>query len=125
MRSIVPTTQELALSQFEEFWKAYPTGRKVTKSSAKSKWLAIFDTPTKCRHLFPKVMESLETHKKTVQWEDPKFIPLMSTWLNQERWNKEFHPKEFTKSNGQVKSGHVDGYLERMKEERDKKRIEY
>lgn len=34
------------------------------------------------------MLTALEQHKRSEQWQTPKLIPLMTTWLNQERWNQ-------------------------------------
>lgn len=73
----------LSIDQFEKFWKEYP--RKIGKKKSKEKFLKL--KPDNI--LFRKIMESLELHKKTIQWQDIQYIPHAITWLNQERWNDE------------------------------------
>lgn len=72
-------------AMFEEFWKAYPQCfRKVNKKGSKVKFLNIKNL----KELFPTIMRSLEIQKQSKQWneQDGKFIPLPTTWINEERW---------------------------------------
>jgi len=32
------------------------------------------------------MLHALEQHKRSVQWQTPRFIPAITTWLNEERW---------------------------------------
>ena len=72
--SVVPIKPD----NFEAFWKAYP--RKTNKGFART----VFAKINPDRELFAKIMAAVEKHK--AKWEDPKFIPHPSTWLNGERW---------------------------------------
>lgn len=65
--------------EFEEFWSSYP--RKLGKKKARDKYLII----DKSKHL--QIMKALTVHIKN--WDDPKFIPHPTTWLNGERWEDE------------------------------------
>lgn len=72
-------------AMFEQFWKAYPQCfRKVNKKGSKVKFLNIKNL----KELFPTIMKSLEIQKRSKQWneQDGKFIPLPTTWINEERW---------------------------------------
>ena len=68
-------------STFDLFWEEYP--RKVSKKKAKQMWI----TASLGEKHFETIMSSLE--KQKAQWNDPKYIPHPTTWLNQERWNDE------------------------------------
>ena len=35
------------------------------------------------------LLAALEQQRQSEQWQTPKLIPLMTTWLNQERWRQE------------------------------------
>ena len=37
--------------------------------------------------MFQKMLSALVDQKRSEQWQNPKFIPHASTWLNGERWN--------------------------------------
>jgi len=69
--------------QFETFWKAYP--RKQAKAKAKQIWLKI----KPAGELLEKILDAIEQQRKSEQWQDARFIPLPTTWLNQERWGDE------------------------------------
>ena len=38
------------------------------------------------------LMAALENHKASGQWQDPKLVPGMDTWLNEERWRQQLEP---------------------------------
>ena len=65
---------------FLRYWDAYP--RKTGKGEAWKSWqVKTRKVPTDV------IIESVERHKKG-KWkgQDPKYIPLPATWLNQRRW---------------------------------------
>ena len=66
---------------FERFWSAYP--RKTNKKKAKDAFIR------KCTDeiMFQKMLSSLVDQKQSDQWQNPRFIPHASTWINGERWN--------------------------------------
>lgn len=73
-------------AMFEEFWKAYPQCfRKTNKKGSRVKFLAIKNL----KEIFPDIMRSLELQKRSEQWreKDGKYIPMPTTWINEERWN--------------------------------------
>ena len=73
---------------FDQFWSAYP--RKVGKKAAMTRFGKIDPA------LHEALMTSLEVQKKSQQWQDERFIPHPTTWLNGERWNDEIVVKEET-----------------------------
>jgi len=88
-----PKKKELtsADADFEAFRQAYPASRRVGGKAAKTAWAnAMCVNPA--RHPLSRagriaeIMPALEQHKRSEQWQTPKLIPLMTTWLNQERW---------------------------------------
>lgn len=70
---------------FAEFWKAYP--RKDDKKRAYAKFKAIKNI----EKVFPDIMADVEAKKLSDQWNEKggKYIPMPSTYLNNERWNDE------------------------------------
>lgn len=70
---------------FKEFWSAYP--RKDDKKRA---WLK-FKSIKNLKEVFPDIMADVENKKKSEQWNKNggQFIPMPSTYLNNERWNDE------------------------------------
>lgn len=77
-----PPTMETA--DFQTFSAAYPASRRVGGKIARK---AFHDSGIG-RHgeSLASVLLTLEQHKRSEQWQTPKLIPLMTTWLNQERW---------------------------------------
>jgi hypothetical protein len=66
---------------FEQFVDAYPPSRR--KGGAKAREVfheALGKAP------FLTLMVALAQHKRSIQWQNPRFIPSMITWLEQERW---------------------------------------
>ena len=75
------TLTKETLAHFETFWKCYP--RHIAKPVARKSFLKIKPDLA----LLEKMLSAIEFQKKN--WDDPKYIPHPSTWLNQERWNDE------------------------------------
>ena len=67
---------------FEKFWQRYP--KKRAKKPAYKAWCKLKLT----RGLFTEIMQALQQHKRSEQWQrdNGRFIPLPTTWINQERW---------------------------------------
>ena len=79
----IKTNIKQYIDHFNKFWVAYP--KKVSKTTAEKsfKKLKVDD------ELLIKMIDSLEVHKQSKQWQDRQFIPNPSTWLNQRRWEDE------------------------------------
>ena len=73
---------------FNEFWKAYP--RKDNKKTAFTRFKKIKNL----KNEFPNIMNTLELFKQSKQWQDLQYVPMASTWLNQERWKDETLPQQ-------------------------------
>ena len=74
---------------FDRFWQLYPKGRRVGKLAAWREWT---------RQVKPLLAEDvLDALKRQVEGghfpEEPRFIPLPTTWLHQGRWEDEITPK--------------------------------
>ena len=67
---------------FEDIWKKYPV--KKAKGSAKTSWSKAIKKIQQ-KELIDKLIDYIES----VRTKDKKFIPHLSTWLNQERWDDE------------------------------------
>lgn len=72
----------VSLGEFAKVWAGYP--RKVGKGSAEAAW-------AKARKLadYETIAGPLRAHVRAMAGKDPKFIPHLSTWLNQRRWEDE------------------------------------
>ena len=65
---------------FDRFWEAYP--RKLDKRRAFRAWKkAGLD-----RCDLPDILTALERWKRCDQWQDDRYIPHPTTWLNNRRW---------------------------------------
>ncbi|MGB0145000.1 MAG: hypothetical protein ACPGAP_09530, partial [Akkermansiaceae bacterium] len=64
---------------FLKFWEVYP--RKKGKKDAFRAWpRAIEETDLET------ILKAVESQTRSKQWQEPKYIPHPSTWLNQGRW---------------------------------------
>ena len=83
LKELSPELSYITPTMFDDFWDLFPN--KGGKGSAKTAWLKLCskgkERPT-CKTL----ILAIEAQKKSERWQDPKFIPLFSTWLNQSRW---------------------------------------
>ncbi len=70
-------------ADFETFRTAYPVSRRVGGKLARN----AFRNAT-CTTNLGVMLAALRQHKRSEQWQDPALIPLMTTWLNQERWTQ-------------------------------------
>ena len=67
---------------FNEIWDLYP--RKVGKGAARNALKAAFK-----KHDEADIRVAIYDYVKTLDGQDPKYIPHLATWLNQERWADE------------------------------------
>lgn len=67
---------------FDALWKIYP--KKNARLAAQKKWDALKPDRETCRA----ILAGLERDKRSEQWQRDggKYIPMLSTWLNQRRW---------------------------------------
>lgn len=79
--------QENESRMFDAFWDEYP--RRQDKAKAKTAFHALHVTDD----LFDRIMDGLRRQKASEQWQNPKYIPLPTTWLHGRRWEDEL-PKE-------------------------------
>lgn len=87
-------------SQFDDFWTIYP--RHDIKGKALITWTKL--CKQKDRPTWKEIKRAIHYQSKSDRWQDPKFIPMATTWLNQKRWLDD--PKEmisFSKDKGYSK----------------------
>lgn len=79
---------------FNAFWNAYPN--KANKKKSKARFLQICTSQKK----FDTIMTGMQkTVSLKAKYEGTQYIPMASSWLNDERWNDEpYQPR--TKTNG-------------------------
>lgn len=92
--------------KFDEFWDVYPN--KKAKKVAKASWDKIQPDET----LADIIIDSVIKYKRSYDWikENGKYVPMPSTFLNQERWEdevNEYEPPKPTTGNQ-----FIDIYLE-------------
>lgn len=79
------------ITYFEETWENYP--RKVGKGAAKKAWMKA------CNKIHNwELRNAVFEYIDSVNGKTKKFIPHLSTWLNQERWDDELEKEEPTTS---------------------------
>lgn len=76
---------EFPESAFDAFRNAYPASRRVGGKEGRRAFEGALNGREVSTHL-PIMLAALEQHQRSEQWRNPKYIPLMTTWLNQERW---------------------------------------
>lgn len=82
-RKNVPVKDKLITpSMFDQFWSIYP--RKVDKGKAKTKWNQICNKPD--RPSWHVIQTAIAAQVQSPRWQEAKFIPHPTTWLNQQRW---------------------------------------
>ena len=81
-------------NMFNKFWVVYP--KKDGKGKALTKWNSICTKGNK-RPKWIEIKKAILLQIKTERWQDPQFIPLPATWLNQSRWIDD--PKEMISFN--------------------------
>lgn len=70
-------------TDFEEVWTRYP--KKVGKEAARKAWKKLNGSRAQVEVL----LLAIEKQKLSEQWQDVKYIPHLSTWLNGQRWTDE------------------------------------
>lgn len=73
---------------FVTFRDAYPEARRKGGYMAQTAFIDALTAAGGPQAL----MEALENHKASEQWQNPKLIPGMDTWLSEERWRQRFAP---------------------------------
>lgn len=72
--------------RFSRFWAVYP--KREDKKNAIRAWNKLNVTD----QMLDDILSALEKQKASAQWNDRKYIPHPSTWLNGERWKDETEP---------------------------------
>ncbi len=80
---------------FESFWTIYP--RKIDRGKTLSKWLTICKYPKSNKPTWEVIQKAIQNQKKSQRWQELKYIPHPTTWLNQRRWLDD--PKEMISFN--------------------------
>lgn len=76
-------------AEFQRFWDAYPSGRKIARAKCAAKWAT---------HGLDEVAERIVTHVRamaaTEQWqrEGGRYVPNAETYLNRRQWEDETPP---------------------------------
>ena len=78
--------QDGSCEHFEDFWRLYPSARRVDRAGMMAKW--------KARGLdsqWPAIQRHLTAMKSSKDWtkDGGRFIPMISTYVNQSRWEQE------------------------------------
>jgi hypothetical protein len=78
---------------WDEFWEAWPRGRKQNKLPALKAWCKL----VKSEDLAQLILRAVHIHKQpggALANPDPDFIPYAVTWLNNRRWEDEYRPSK-------------------------------
>lgn len=68
---------------FKRFWSVYP------RHTNKKKAFDVFVKKCTDETVLQKMLSAVVDYKETEQWQNERFIPHASTWLNGERWEDE------------------------------------
>jgi hypothetical protein len=66
---------------FRQFRDAYPRPRRYSGQRAREAFAVALTQAS-----FETLTTALEQHKRSVQWQNPRFVPSMIAWLEDERW---------------------------------------
>lgn len=86
--------------EFIEFWTAYP--RKENKASARKAWSKVVVKQQAIDAVKKQVLAGMFS-------DDPKYVPMASTWLNQERWDNPIIPK---RRQAPTRTNALDAFME-------------
>ncbi len=75
-----PSSIDEKAEEFEALWMAWPNQKG--KAPARRKWMTL--TLKKREKIIPLLLAHANAHR---QHTPPQYIPMLSTWLNQERWD--------------------------------------
>jgi hypothetical protein len=70
-------------ARFDRFWTGYP--RKVKKASAVKSWERLVPD----EELLEVMLAAIGRQRQSAQWQEERFIPYPTTWLNERRWEDE------------------------------------
>lgn len=87
---------------FKRFWSVYP------RHTNKKKAFDVFVKKCTDETVLQKILSAVVDYKETEQWQNERFIPHASTWLNGERWEDEINPA--SKSNLNDDNEWMSGY---------------
>ena len=110
INSAFPADNSEKEEMFEQFWKAYPQCfRKTNKKGSRVKFYNIKNL----KQIFPTIMFSLELQKRSDQWREKngKFIPLPTTWINEERCNIVDERTETQMNIDEITKQNIDDFL--------------
>ena len=82
--SLAEAEKKITPDLFESFWELYPN--KAGKGAAITKWRTICSRKNYEPPIWNQIRHAIRNQKRSEQWQDPKYIPHASTWLNQFRW---------------------------------------
>lgn len=105
----LPETKERQLlldsPEFTKFWAAYP--RKENKASARKVWNKLELRLDAAAVITPALIKQVDAGMFS---DDPKYIPMASTWLNQERWENPIVSKKQAKGTAVLNA--LDAFME-------------
>ncbi len=83
-QNIKSSTKDKYPPEFIQFYYAYPKNRQQGYVAPFRSWLKL----AMAGELPPldTLLDAIDKAKKSEHWSEPKYIPMMTTWLNQKRW---------------------------------------
>lgn len=95
---------------FDEFWEAFPPGRKTDKPKARAKFWAIVRGTAKGLEKAPAETLTQAARNYAASNPDPQFTPMPTTWLNGERW-REWGEAPVARRSRHEPPSHIPRYL--------------
>lgn len=93
---------------FDDFWQLYP--KKADKGRALTAWNKICRKKAQERPTWETIRKALQDQKKSERWQNPKYIPHPTTWLNQSRWLDDPEQMKSFSSNNQTTGYYEEDY---------------
>jgi hypothetical protein len=81
--------QPFNAEEFETFRLAYPASRRVGGKAAQRAFATAMAQPNVTLDV---LLTAVDQHKLSEQWQDARYVPLLTTWLNQFRWQMVLPP---------------------------------
>jgi len=81
MKKIRDEEREREEEAFTRFVAAYPAEKRKGGDRARASFAKALR-----RRTLDELLMALEQQKRSAQWQSPRFIPALITWLEEERW---------------------------------------
>jgi hypothetical protein len=78
---------------FQTLLSRYPAHRRARSAVVERLfWIALHDDPAGAAPAFARMLDNLATQITGDQWRDPRYVPTLTTWLREGRWDQRHEP---------------------------------